>query len=649
MSSIQSKEKNNRGLGHNAAFRRILLILLDLGLLLVAVMLAMFARFDGQIAPKDVELMKHAVLWIVPVYFLFCAGGGVYRVMWRYANANALFRLGLCCAASGLVTLLINAAMPESFSVSRWLLALVCVFQFCLIAMSRYAWKVLLELLRGRNLDEEAIQRGSRKLLIVGAGSSGAWIAAQCRQRHYGTPVCMVDDDPGKQGLMVEGTQVEGKIEDIPALAAQKHVDEIILAIGSLKGNRLAQVATLCTSTGCRVSKAVATDEIDSEGRSKTSMLRQLNTADLLSRDEIVLDTGKIGLYLNGATVLVTGGGGSIGSEICRQVMRFKPKKLVIFDIYENCAYELLYELHQLYGRDIPVEVRIGSVREKSRLDEIMEHYRPDVIFHAAAHKHVPLMEDSPAEAVKNNVFGTLNTMRSASEHGVKRFVILSTDKAVNPTNVMGATKRITEMIIQTLGIATQMKCMAVRFGNVLGSHGSVIPLFENQIRNGGPVTITHPDITRYFMTIPEAAQLVLQAGSNETSGTIYVLDMGEPVRIVELAKQLIQFYGYVPGKDIQIKTVGLRPGEKLYEELLMDEETNAMGKTAHNKIFVAPPLKMDSQAFAAQLVRLDKACHSHDDRKVVETIAEMVTTFHPDARWHITPPAKAEDEAKNA
>ena len=381
-------------------------------------------------------------------------------------------------------------------------------------------------------------------------------------------------------------------------------------------------------STHCKVQILSDPQSVGTAG-APAHAFRELNTADFLSRDEVTLDTEQISGYLKDKVVLVTGGGGSIGSELCRQVMRFCPARLLIFDIYENCAYELQMELQRKYGREAPIEVLIGSIRDKKRLDEVFETYHPQVVFHAAAHKHVPLMEVSPAEAVKNNVMGTKNLLASASEHGVERLVQLSTDKAVNPTSVMGCTKRLCEMLIQTFARYTEMKCVAVRFGNVLGSHGSVIPLFEAQIKQGGPVTLTDPNIERYFMTIPEAAQLVLQAGALAESGSIYVLDMGEPVKIIDLARQLIRFYGYEPGVNMEIKIVGLRPGEKLYEELMMDEEQDKMRRTQHNKIFVAPPRDIKLDQFYQELQELFAAAE-HNDEGVVRQLQKMIPTFTP-------------------
>ena len=441
-----------------------------------------------------------------------------------------------------------------------------------------------------------------------------------------------MDDDLTKQGLRVQGVPVRGTISDIPELVRKYHIVEIVIAITTLKGDRLTEIINLCNSTHCRVRMLSDPQAVDENGNPVAAGFRELNTADFLSRDEIQLNNAQISEYLHDKVVLVTGGGGSIGSELCRQIMRYQPRRLLIFDIYENCAYELETELRNKYGAEAPVITLIGSIRDKARLDEVFETYHPSVVFHAAAHKHVPLMEISPAEAVKNNVFGTKNLLTSAAEHGVERFVQLSTDKAVNPTNVMGCTKRLCEMLIQSFASGTDMKCVAVRFGNVLGSHGSVIPLFEEQIKRGGPVTITHPDIVRYFMTITEAAQLVLQAGGLAKGGSIYVLDMGEPVKIMDLATRLIRFYGYEPGVNMQVKITGLRPGEKLYEELLMDAEQDKMLKTAHNKIFIAPPMDIDLEKFYTQLQELKVSAH-HNDDAVVECLQEMVPSYHPNRR----------------
>lgn len=602
--------------------RRGLLFVLDLFFVYISLELAILMRYEGAVSFR----MYHKIMSCLPVILLCYAVcsviGGVYEMIWRYASGREILRLAIVYAVSTCLTFLMNRLVK--WQISRAILGMTGLIMLVLVVATRFAWKQLRELAKGAPHPQKA------RILIVGAGEGGAYAVRICQQNrsNFGIPVAFADDDPLKRKMRVSGIPVCGTIDEIPDIVKDKNIDEIIVAVPGTHGERLTEIISICKTTRCRIRILSDPNEVGKPGEAPA--FRELNTSDFLSRAEVALDMEMIRGYLTGHVVLVTGGGGSIGSEICRQIMRFNPRLLLIFDIYENCAYELECELRQKYGRDCPIEVLIGSIRDKRRLDDIFEAYHPSVVFHAAAHKHVPLMEVSPGEAVKNNVFGTRNLLQSASEHGVERFVQLSTDKAVNPTNVMGATKRVTEMLIQSYARNTKMKCMAVRFGNVLGSHGSVIPLFEAQIRKGGPVTLTHPDITRYFMTIPEAAQLVLQAGGLANSGAIYVLDMGEPVKIMDLAKKLIRFYGYEPGVDMEIKIVGLRPGEKLYEELLMDKESAGMIRTAHNKIFVAPPIVLDEREFEAQLGQLDSAIQADDAQAIVDGLIDIVQTYKP-------------------
>lgn len=602
--------------------RRCILFVLDMVFVFISVQIAIGLRYEGNVTRSMYATIMGLMPEILAVYAACSVIGGVYDLMWRYAGAGEIMRLAVVYIVSMTVTLVLNRVIP--WYISRPILVMTAMCMLVLVASTRFMWKLVREFARSRGSGDQ-----TRRILIVGAGEGGVYAARICQQNRakFGMPVAFADDDPLKRKMRIGGIPVCGTIAEVPEIVRAKEIDEIIVAVPGTRGERLGKIVAICKSTPCRT--RILSDPND-VAQSSALTIRELNTSDFLSRDEVALDMEMIRGYLTDRVIMVTGGGGSIGSEISRQIMRFQPKQLLIFDVYENCAYELECELKQKYGADCPVTVLIGSIRDKKRLDDVFEQYHPTVVFHAAAHKHVPLMEISPAEAVKNNVFGTRNLLQSASEHGVERFVQLSTDKAVNPTNVMGATKRITEMLLQCFARNTQMKCMAVRFGNVLGSHGSVIPLFEAQIRKGGPVTLTHPDITRYFMTIPEAAQLVLQAGGLAQSGAIYVLDMGEPVRIMDLAEKLIRFYGYEPNVDIPIKIVGLRPGEKLYEELLMDGERDRMTRTAHNKIFVAPSNPIDESLFESQLNALREVAVQDDDQGVVDVLVEIVGTYKP-------------------
>lgn len=566
-----------------------------------------------------------SLLYVVAAHLLLFILGGMYIVLWRFADVSETLRLimlGICACALTLVV-----KLGFGLEVPAVVLVMTSAITIVTVVASRAFWR----LLRGGRLRLRD-ERRTRTVMVVGAGEAGAYVITRCLSgvEHKAKTIVLVDDDPNKQKLRVHNVPVRGTSADIPELIKTFNVQEIIIAIPSLRGEKFTNLVSLCSSTKCRV-RVLGTpsqEEFEEKGQGAASLkLREVDATDFLSRPEVRLDVDKISSYITGKSILVTGGGGSIGSELCRSVMKFSPASLTIFDFYENNAYELLTELRRIYGRSCQIKVLIGSIREPKRLDAVFAECRPDVVFHAAAHKHVSLMENSPGEAIKNNVIGTRNVLEAAAKSGVERFVLLSTDKAVNPTNIMGATKRVCEMLVQSYAKSTQMKCMAVRFGNVLGSHGSVIPLFEAQIRAGGPVTVTDPSITRYFMTIPEAAQLVLQAGGLADSGAIYVLDMGEPVRIMDLAEKMIRFFGYIPNEDIHILFTGLRKGEKLYEELLTEAEKAQIGHTTHEKIFVAPPIGVDEETLMWQLGRLVDAAENHPER-LHELMEEIVVTY---------------------
>lgn len=470
--------------------------------------------------------------------------------------------------------------------------------------------------------------RGKIRAMIIGGGNAGAALIReiQTTDKIAYNPVCVIDDDTGKVGKRIGNVKIVGTTEDIKKCAEKYAIDEILIAIPSATKAEIKRIYEICKTTDCKVKTLPGIYQIVS-GEASVASLREVQITDLLGREQIKVNLDEIMGYIEGQVVLVTGGGGSIGNELCRQIATHSPKQLIILDIYENNAYDIEQELKRKHP-SLNLLALIASIRDKGKMEDVFEKYHPDIVFNAAAHKHVPLMETSPNEAVKNNVFGTLNVARCADKYGVKVFVQISTDKAVNPTNIMGATKRICEMIIQTIGRNSKnTKFVAVRFGNVLGSNGSVIPLFERQIAEGGPVTVTHKDIIRYFMTIPEAVSLVLQAGAYAKGGQIFVLDMGEPVKIYDLAYNLIKLSGLEPNVDIEIKCTGLRPGEKLYEERLMDEE--GMQTTPNGLINIANPIQLDEKNLWKKLDELYVAAYD-ETNKMKELVSHLVTTYSP-------------------
>ena len=496
---------------------------------------------------------------------------------------------------------------------------------------ARIEWRLIRRTMMGYQNQRNGHQQ---RVLIYGAGMGGSLVANEYKRNpHLGKKVAgFIDDDQEKLGTVIGTIPVYGTRDDLEVLVKDYEIDEVIIAIANLETSILKSVSLTIKRLGVSLKMMPGLFELI-DGKFNVGMIREVEVEDLLARDSIKLDYEGISDYVEHQVVMVTGGGGSIGSELCRQIVKFNPKQLIILDIYENNAYDLQNELVCQYP-ELNLVTLIASVRDRHRLDEIYQTYQPNVVFHAAAHKHVPLMEVSPSEAIKNNVVGTLNTAELASEYKVKRFVLISTDKAVNPTNVMGATKRLCEMIIQAINVKSDTEFVAVRFGNVLGSNGSVVPLFKKQIAKGGPVTLTHKDITRYFMTIPEAAQLVLQAGGFAQGGEIFVLDMGQPVKIYDLAENLIKLSGYEPNVDIDIEVTGLRPGEKLYEELLMDEE--GLTETRHQKIFIGLPGEFELETVKAQINELLQVATTKGIQELKDKLKEVVPTYEEPEHHHV-------------
>lgn len=603
--------------------RVILLLAGDIIAIMLSSFLALWLRFELVFADIDriflESIYQYAGINIICTIAIFYAFH-LYTSLWKYASVNELVNITLAVVISGIV----NAVGMRAFQnpVPRSYDILYTMFLLAMMIGIRFFYRFV------RFMKTEYFIRNRKEIsnvMVIGAGDAGAAIVKELRLNETlkRRVCCMIDDDPAKKGKYVQGCLVVGGKKDIISAVEKYGITKIIIAMPSAPKSTIKEIVDLCQHTECKIRILPGMYQLVS-GEVSVSQLRDVEIGDLLGREQIKVNLNEILGYVQNKVVLVTGGGGSIGSEICRQLAGHGVKQLIIVDIYENNIYEIQQELKRKYP-ELDLVALIASVRNTHRIDEIMGKYRPNVVYHAAAHKHVPLMEDSPNEAIKNNVFGTYKTASAAGKHGVERFVLISTDKAVNPTNIMGASKRMCEMIVQTLDKFYPTEFVAVRFGNVLGSNGSVIPLFKKQIAEGGPVTVTHPDIIRYFMTIPEAVSLVLQAGAYAKGGEIFVLDMGEPVKIADLAKNLIRFSGFKVGEDIEIKYTGLRPGEKLYEELLMDEE--GLQATDNNLIHIGKPIDMNEAVFMKQLKEL-KAASEKDSKAIRQMVKEMVPTY---------------------
>ena len=610
----------------NRKIKMTTLVITDFVLILLSYFLGFIFRFylsDSTLIQIIASFGSHfgkvilsAIIYIL-IFYIFKQ----YKSIWTLAGINEIVNGVIAVTLGGVVSVLISLISKERIPLMVTLLAGIMILILC--NGVRVAWRILR---RAIMYNEASNPEDLKRVLIIGAGSGGALVSNEYKKfpQLKRKVVAFIDDDRQKLGTYVNGVKVYGNREDIIRVAKEKKVDEIIIAIASIKDQVLKELIEKCTEAKIAVKIMPGVAEMI-DGKFSINKIRDVDVEDLLGRETIKLDHDGIADYLERKTVLVTGGGGSIGSELCRQISKFKPKQLIIFDIYENNAYDIQNELKRTYP-DLNLVTLIGSVRDRQRLRQIYTRYNPNVVFHAAAHKHVPLMEISPEEAIKNNVVGTFNTAEFANSYGVEKFVLISTDKAVNPTNIMGATKRMCEMIVQAFNKVSDTEFVAVRFGNVLGSNGSVIPLFKKQIAAGGPVTLTHKDITRYFMTIPEASQLVLQAGAYAEGGEIFVLDMGKPVKIYDLAENLIKLSGYEPHRDIKIEVTGLRPGEKLYEELLMNEE--GLTETKHEKIFIGKPGDFEIDDIAQKTEELLKYATKGSKIRLKKQLKMVVDTF---------------------
>ncbi len=609
---------------------RIIVVLLFFDALSIAAsfLASIWIKFDFQLS--DIPLGEYGIyveeflstIWIwIPICLCVFAIFKLYNSILSFASTDILFRILISYVILTVILVVAYTTDVINLDLAYYIVAMFLSF-ICTVGI-HFGRRILREI---SNYITKSTHNAGERVMVIGAGVSGKVVIRELSEsdKIQSRVVCLIDDNPAKKGCLLEGVPVVGNRNDIEVMADKYNIDKIIYAIPSGSAQMKKEILEICSKTKCKVEVIPGIYQMVS-GEHVAGKRRKVEIQDLLGREPIKVNLDEIYRYISGKVVMVTGGGGSIGSELCRQIAMSAPKKLIVFDIYENNAYDIQMELNRKYPY-LDMEVLIGSVRNTARLDYVLSTYKPELVFHAAAHKHVPLMEDSPNEAIKNNVFGTYKMAQAAVKYGVKKFVLISTDKAVNPTNIMGASKRLCEMVVQMMNRkAPNTEFVAVRFGNVLGSNGSVIPLFEKQIEQGGPVTVTHPEITRFFMTIPEAVSLVLQAGYYAKGGEIYVLDMGSPVKIADMAKNLISLMGYRPGIDMKIEYTGLRPGEKLYEELLMAEE--GLQDTENKLIHIGKPIEMDDELFMSQLKRLEEA-YKVEATNMKDIVAEIVPTY---------------------
>ncbi|WP_291629672.1 nucleoside-diphosphate sugar epimerase/dehydratase [Clostridium sp.] len=603
-------------------YRSFILILVDAILINIAYVLAIYFRYEYGIFLQLVKDYEKIAIVFIAIYLISFYFFKLYESIWNYASIDEFLLVIGACITGNVISTILAVLFRMDFSYAVSILSGILVILF--IVGFRVSFRIYSRLTN--ILDVKSNVSNLKRTLIIGAGEAAILVIKEMKNNKNSkyNPIALIDDDKYKVGKSILGIKIEGTRKDIIKVCKEKEIETIIIAAPSMNEEDKKEILDKCKKTECKIQMVPSIYSVI-DGKVSLNQIKDVEIEDLLGRKPIELEMQGISNYIKNKTVLVTGGGGSIGSELCRQISKFNPKRLIIFDIYENNAYDIQNELRHKYP-NLNLLVLIGSVRDKKRLEQVFDKYKPDIVFHAAAHKHVPLMEDSPMEAIKNNVFGTLNVVECADKYNSERFVLISTDKAVNPTNVMGATKRICEMIIQSYDKVSHTKFVAVRFGNVLGSNGSVIPLFKKQIAQGGPVTVTHKNIIRYFMTIPEATQLVLQAGAFAKGGEIFVLDMGEPVKIYDLAYDLIRLSGYEPNKDIKIKVTGLRPGEKLYEELLMSEE--GLTNTSHKKIFVGKPIFSDLNILRKKIEDLKEIIDKDNKKELIPKIEEIVPTY---------------------